>query len=161
MNKGQSSIVMMVLVLMVFGGLAVFLLSMVQTVSQEDYMNIYAHNMLISVMRTDTGKGADCALVSDTLSCASYGMICDSGEDCSTVARSKISEFMTYMNEAKTTYDWYIGVYDKNDFLLLELGNTELVAKKTKKWSASETVYDVVGTTQNTFNVRLILAKAD
>jgi hypothetical protein len=161
MTKGQSSIVMMVLVLVVFGGLAVFLLSMAQTVSQEDYMNIYAHNMLISLMRTNTGEGGECTLVSDTLSCASFGMICDSGRDCSIVAGDKVNEFMNYMNDIKTTYDWHIGVYDKNDFLLLELGDSQLVGKKTKKWTASETVYDVIGVTHNTFNVRLILARAD
>ena len=71
--KAQTSMILIVLVIIIFGGLAVFLLTFAQTFSQPEYVNLYAHNLLLSVMRTDTGyTDSRCKLVSDTLSCAFF-----------------------------------------------------------------------------------------
>jgi hypothetical protein len=159
MKKAQSSVILILLILIIFVGLGVFLLSLVETVSQEDYMNIYTHNMIISLLRTDTGRGGECKYVSDVIICGSYGMFCDSGFQCKDVAEEKVNFYMNAMNEIKSIYDWYIGVYDKNDFKLMEFGDESLVKRKTKKWSASETIYKIIGMTEDTYTVMLILAK--
>ena len=160
MKKAQSSIVMILLVIVVFGGLAVFLLSLAGNVQQEDYMNIYTHNTLLSMLRTDTGDGGDCKLVSDALTCGAYGLLCDSGTPCRTFAEDRVDYYMDALSYVKATYDWYLAVYDNNDITLLELGNTDLVSEKTKKWSASQTVYKRFGSSDQTFIVRLILARS-
>jgi hypothetical protein len=159
MKKAQTSIVMILMVLVIFAGLAIFLLSMAQNVAQEDYMNIYAHNTLLSLLRTDTGEGSDCKYVSDVVTCAAYGMDCESGADCGTLSTSKIDSYMVALNTIKSTYSWYIGVYDKDDTTLLGYGDEALLTEKTKKWSASETVYKRLGRSDQNFIIRIILAK--
>jgi len=71
--KAQTSMILIILVIIVFGGLAVFLLTFAKTFSQPEYINLYSHNLLLSVMRTDTGyTDSRCRLVSDTMSCAFF-----------------------------------------------------------------------------------------
>jgi len=71
--KAQSSMILIILVIIIFGGLAVFLLGFAKTFSQPEYTNLYVHNLLLSVMRADTGyTDSKCKLLSDTLSCAFF-----------------------------------------------------------------------------------------
>lgn len=162
MKKAQTSIVLILMVLIIFGGLVLFLLSLAQTISQEDYMNIYVHNMILSLLRTDTGElGKECKFVSDAIACATYRGQCDSGTQCKTLVDDRIDFYMEQLNQIKTTYNWYIGVFDRNELTLLEFGDPRLLDKKTKKWSASEIIYEAMGLQESTYIVRLILARKD
>ena len=65
--------ILIVILILIFGGLAVFLLTFAKTFSQTEYTNLYVHNLLLTVMRTDTGyTDSRCRLVSDTLGCAFF-----------------------------------------------------------------------------------------
>ena len=73
MYKAQTNMILIILVIVVFGGLVLFLLSFARTVSQDEYMNLYAHNLLVSVLRTDTGyTDIDCKLTSDVIRCGFF-----------------------------------------------------------------------------------------
>jgi len=72
-KKAQSTIILIVLVLIVFGGLAVFLITFAQTIKQPEYTRLYATNIMLSVMRTDTGyTDSRCKQISDVVSCAFF-----------------------------------------------------------------------------------------
>ncbi len=161
MKKCQSSIVMIILVIVVFGGLAVFLLSLAGNIDQEDYMNIYTHNTLISILRTDTGEGGNCKQVSDAIVCGAFGMLCDSGTPCREVAENRVSHYMGALGYVKATYDWNIAVYDENEINVFSMGNDELPDRKTKKWSASQNIYKKIGYNDHNFVMRIILAKPE
>ena len=96
--KGQTSMILIVLLLIIFAVLAVFLMSMAKTVSQEDYMNLYVNNLLLSVMKTDTGySDSNCKLISDTVACAfilSDWPCGDSGITCLEFANRSLSDYM-------------------------------------------------------------------
>jgi len=158
MKRGQTSIIMLLLVIMVFGALGIFLLSLVQNVSQDDYMNIYTHNILISLLRTDTDNKGNCREISDIITCAAYGGLCDSGGTCKTLASETIPYYMDKILDKKP-YEWYIGVYNNDDYRLIGFGNSQLLEKKTKKWSASQAVYQTTGFKEVVYNVRIILAR--
>jgi len=109
MASGQSMVIMIVFVIMIFGGLAVFLLSISQTVSQKEYHNLYVHNLLLSVMRTDTGyTDPNCKLVSDTLGCAftqSTEYKCGgSGEPCIELANGTLTNYMDRFELVKKNF---------------------------------------------------------
>ena len=161
MKKAQTSIVMILMVIVIFGGLAIFLLSLAGTITQEDYMNMYAHNMLLTLLRTDTGEGGDCKYVSDVATCAVYGMSCDSGTRCYNIAEDNIEYYMEQLSRIKATYNWFIAIYNSEGIELLSFGDQELINKKTKKWTASEIVYKRLGSTDQSFSIRLILARKD
>jgi len=159
--KAQSSVIMILFVIMIFAGLALFLLSLARTVGQEDYMNMYTHNLILSLLRADTGEKGECKYVSNTITCAAYGGVCDppSSFDCDDFANQMVNEYMNIMSEMKPTYEWYIGVYDDRDFEIMSFGNPTLPNMKTKKWSASEVIYQSTGLSQNIYTINLILAK--
>lgn len=72
-RKAQTSAILIILVMVIFGGLVVFLLTFAQTVSRPEYTRLYATNIMLSVMRTDTGyMDSRCKLVSDAMSCAFF-----------------------------------------------------------------------------------------
>ena len=147
---------------MIFGGLALFLLSLAGTVGQEDYMNIYTHNMLLTLLRTSTGEGGRmCSEVSDLVTCSVVGLSCSSGVSCRVLSDSLVYGYMNTMQSIKPAYDWYLGVYDTNDYEVLSFGNNDIPNLKTKKYSATESVYYYLGTSETVYNVRLMLAKTD
>ena len=97
--KGQTTMVLIVLVVIVFGGLVLFLFSLAGGLNRSEYMNIYTHNLLLSVMRTDTGQlNSDCKLVSDAIMSAfapSGKTMCGaSGLSYQVMAESRISEYL-------------------------------------------------------------------
>ena len=69
-KKGQTSMMLIVLAIIIFIILGVFLLiSSLRPVNSE-YYNLYAHNLLLSALRRNTGYGGYCETVSSTISCA-------------------------------------------------------------------------------------------
>ena len=65
--------ILIVLVIIVFGGLAVFLFSFAGTLEQPEYTDLYVTNLLLSLMRTNTGyQDSQCSVLSDAISCAFF-----------------------------------------------------------------------------------------
>jgi|GEM_PF-1322107 len=72
-SKAQTSVILIVLIIIIFGGLTVFLLTFAQTLGRPEYTRLYATNIILSVMRTDTGfTDSKCKLVSDAMTCAFF-----------------------------------------------------------------------------------------
>ena len=157
MKKAQSSLLMIVFVIMIFAGLGLFLLSIGQTVEQSDYMNIYTHNLLLTLLRSDTGENSrECKYVSDAIACAVTSATCFCEEG---LASRTINSYMESMETLKPTYDWHISVTDSNDNEKLSYGNSNLPRTRTKKWSATESIIEIVGVRESIYTVTLILAQ--
>ena len=130
--------------------------------SQEDYLNIYTHNTLLTLLRTDTEEeGQQCSKVSNVIACSVMDMSCDSGIRCRLLADTNVEGYMNLLQSIKPAYDWYIGVYDRYDYEVYSFGNDNIPELRTKKWSASEAVYHYIGTVETVYNVRLMLARND
>jgi hypothetical protein len=69
-SKAQTSLILIVLVIIIMMGLGVFfIISSIQTRPTE-YNNLYTHNLLISILRKNTGYKTPCYTFSETLACA-------------------------------------------------------------------------------------------
>jgi hypothetical protein len=63
--------VLLFLVVVIFGMLFLFILSFAEVLSQGENTETYLNNLLLSVVRTDTGYTDDrCKLISDSIACA-------------------------------------------------------------------------------------------
>ena len=160
--KGQSSMIMIVMVILVFAGVAMFLLNFAQQISQEDYMNLYVHNMWLSVSRSDTGySSTDCKLVSDALKCAYFlgNPRCGgTGSTCLEVANSTLSYYMEKFSNTKQNLRYFLKFdsYRRNQTtgkldshvtltgagipLRLKIGDESLEKERTRKWVVDENI---------------------
>jgi hypothetical protein len=105
--KAQSSMLLIIIVIMIFVGMVVFLLGLANTVSNEEFTRLYVNNLLISTMRTDTGyTDSKCKLVSDLIVCACFARdwICgDSGITCGELANRTVTKYMViFANQTKS-----------------------------------------------------------
>jgi hypothetical protein len=65
--------ILIVLLIVIFAGVAVFLLTFASTIKQTEYTRLYATNLLLSVMRTDTDyMDSKCKQISDVVTCAFF-----------------------------------------------------------------------------------------
>jgi len=95
-RQGQTTMIFIVLIIIIFLGMGVFLLSLAQTVSQSEYINLYTHNLLSSLVKTDTGyTDASCKTVADLLSCSflSPTHICGT-QDCFSLSEQTVNSYM-------------------------------------------------------------------
>ncbi len=88
--SGQTTLIAILLMMLVFGVVVVFLSSFVGFRSQEDYLNLYTSNALISILRTDTGYTnfpENCRRIVDVLFCSEFtpSFRCG-GTECNTLA---------------------------------------------------------------------------
>ena len=148
--KGQTGLILMVLLVIIFAGIAIFLFTLARTVSQEEYMNIYVHNLLLAIMRTDTGyTDAECKLISDLLACAALTPthLCGgTGPDCLSLANQTITEYMNRFGTVRKNYR-YLLIVGSGGFVptqtgrpLLEIGDKELATARISKITANEVV---------------------
>ena len=168
--KAQTSLILIVLLLVIMAGVAVFLLGFAQTVSQKDYFNLYTHNLLLSVMRTDTGfTDNNCKLVSDLISCTFFftDWICgNSGRTCYEIANETVSDYISNFELIKKNFR-YLFLVEPEGFtargpnpLVFEVGDKGLKTEKIEKFTANERILRVTTTGQQYFlKVQLILAK--
>ena len=95
-RKAQTTMVLLVMVVIIFGGLFLFLLSFASTLAPPaEYENLYTHNILLNMLRTDTGYlEDDCKTISDLFMCTfTTDMVCgNSGRTCSDI----LSELVPY-----------------------------------------------------------------
>ena len=158
--KAQSGMIMIILVIMVFAGMAMFLLSFAQQLSQDDYMNLYVHNMWLSVSRSDTGyRNSECKQVSDALTCAYYlgNPRCGgTGPTCLDVANRTLSYYLERFREYKGNLRYFLKFdsYRRNQStfelephtaiaengvpLRLSIGDKNLERERTRKWAVNE-----------------------
>ncbi len=167
-EKAQASIIMIVLVLIIFAGLALFLLSFAKTMSQEDYMSTYVNSLLLSIMRTDTGYlDSDCRLVSDAISCSffSTGLVCrDSEITCDSLAYRKVEEYINrtikkgFRYFFSVTPEGFVARSSSGEPIKFEIGDSKLKSEKTEKWSANQRIMKATATGQYSLKVQLVIA---
>ena len=134
----------------IFLGATMFLFMIsrtVDTISQDEYMNMYTNNLLITLLRTDTGfESQECKTMSDI---AFYGLLykdscrsrCGLPVDCLDFLREKINNVYLSSDASKLSfnrieYNYLLtfsigGSSSKESF-----GDESLNVVKKQKWSA-------------------------
>lgn len=163
--KGQTSLVLIVLVIIIFVAVGMYLLISAFTVEGTEYYNLYAHNLLVSVMRAKTGYNNPCETVSDTLYCAltRLGKQCkltreeSVRKDCREVADEVTPELIRKVLTTKPNLDYYMIIQPEDPEHLggetITYGNPG-VKNRRNKWTANERVLRY----QTNLQVKLILA---
>jgi len=161
------------MMIVIFGGIALFLLSFAKTIGQTEYMNMYAHNLLLSIMRTDTGySDTNCKLVSDTLSCAFImpNWKCEgSGQNCLALANERISSYMSYDFGLVREGFRYLFIVEPETFrsispetgepMKIKIGDLSLEEAEITKLSANERIQKTTETGHYVIKVQLIIAQ--
>ena len=117
MVSGQTSMIMMVIVIIIFMGLGVFLVSTFIQSEPSDYENLYTHNLLISVLRKNTGYKTPCDTVSSVISCAHLtGRECTSQLNVRKSCREVADEIVPGLIETtiKPSYDYFMVIQPEN-----------------------------------------------
>jgi hypothetical protein len=165
--RGQASIILILLIIVLFGGMAIFLVSFADTVSQEDYINKFTTNLLLSIVRADTGNSnSDCKLVSDAIFCAitTPGKVCDNGIKCYDLAEDTINRYMGDLTLLKKNFNYSL-VIEGTNFISdkkIEFTNDpefDTSARKTTKWTAQLPLQKTIGTKNYNIKARLIISR--
>jgi hypothetical protein len=169
MRRGQSSIIILLVVIMLFVGVVVFLLNLAGTVNREEFTNLYVNNLLLSVMRTDTGyTDSNCKLVSDLVFCAYFTPEWEcGGKSCLRLANETMQEYMAiFGNETKSmrylfTATPEFAAFSSGEPISLDIGDTALKSSKdsVKRYSYPIVITKTVGLNQHTLKVQLAVAK--
>lgn len=167
-RKAQTSMILIVLLLVVFAALALFLLSMARTVSQDEYMDLYVNNLLTSIMRTDTGYGtSDCKLVSDTVACAftTPSHLCG-GMNCLDFANQSLTEYTETFGDIAASYDYLFKVESygcwsvtEGECTVLMFGDPSLEDERNRRASSPYAIQKSMGGNQYNLKVKLLLAR--
>jgi len=163
--RGQASLIVIVLIIIIFIVVGLFLLVSSFTTEETEYYNIYAHDLLVSVMRAKTGYKDPCETVSDTIYCAMTGLSrqCKYSKDesirksCGEVADEVTPGLIRKILTTKPSLDYYMIIQPEDPEHLggetITYGNPD-VAKRAKTWTANERVLRY----QTNLQIQLILA---
>jgi hypothetical protein len=170
-HKAQTTAVLLLLVIIIFAGLGVFLLSMAKEVSQTEYMQLYTNQLLLSMLRTDTGYTEnDCRLLADAVSCVYFvhpNYRCGgSGPTCFDLASSEIEGLLQKFEMIKG-YKYLLTVKpigfvphsETGEITEFSVGNSSLEDLKGFKIAATQKLERTTSTGQFILDVRLVLAK--
>lgn len=168
--KGQANIVMMILVLFMVAAVFIFLLQLLQKPPQSELDNLYVHNMLLSIMRTDTGYEEEyCRTVSDAVSCAFVEpyLKCGGQIDCKTVAERRIGDLINKYSESKQNRIFYIEVTPVGKVVSYGGKAVEIYAgikeaeDSMNKAAANEKLQKLFRGELYTINARLVMAERE
>ncbi len=170
-KKAQTTAVLLLLVMIIFIGLGIFLLSMAKSVSQQEYMLLYANNLLLSILRKDTGfMENECRSIADAIACIYFAhpnLRCgDNGPTCSELAGSEVGRLMSRFGEIKG-YKYLLSVKpvgfiphsESGEIMEFEIGNSTLKYMKGLKIAATQKLEKTTETGQLILDVRLVLTK--
>ncbi len=172
--KGQTTMIVLVFMLILFAGLGLFLFSLAETVSQEDYMDLYVNNLLLSVMRTDTGHDdINCKSVSDIVAC-SFVMpdwICgDSGMRCRDIANQSLSEYIEAFELISENYRYALQITSQGFVAIdpiegkpmeLVFGDAELIDSKESKRTANYVIQKRLGGSNYNLRATLLISRRE
>ena len=134
--RGQSSMIAIVIAILMMVFIMIFMLSSLMGSQaslslRSEYRNLYAHNMLLSLLRTDT----KCGSLSDVMKGAYFGGgKCDSLPFLSDQLPSHISAMLN--GTGHTDYDWFLEASPKNfQGSVLSFGNPD-VKEAMDRWDA-------------------------
>lgn len=158
--------VFLILVIIIFIGIATFLLSLGQIVSQSEYLNLYTHSLLSTLMKKDTGfTEPSCRTVSDILVCSflSPTYLCGN-QDCFTLAEETVNNDILQYTLLKEQFRYLLTV-EPEGFAAgthrVEIGEPSLKSERTDKFTANERIQKVAGGNQFLFNIQLVIARKE
>jgi len=171
-RKGQTTMMILVFMMLLFVGIGALLFSLAETVSQEDYMDLYVNNLLLSVMRTDTGyDDMNCKKISDLIAC-SFVMpdwICgDSGIRCKDMVNDKLSDYIGAFETISQNYRYVMKVSSQGFVAIdpiegtpieLIFGDEELPDLQVTKRTANYAIQKRLGGSNYNLKVSLSIAK--
>jgi len=143
-RKGQTSMILIVLMIIIFMGIGIFLLISYLKPVHEEYYNLYAHNLLLSVLRRDTGYGGYCDTVSSTIACAymtSYRNC--GGVTCRNLSAEIVPDLVK--RTIKPTFDYCMTIEPENWTVMggdrIVYGpRCDVVLKAGDRWTANEKI---------------------
>jgi len=169
--KGQTTMIMIVLIIIIFLGMSTFLLSLAETVSQSEYLNMYTHNLLSSTLKADTGYlEANCRTVSDLLACSFFSptYVCGGVQDCHSLAEEKVEDSISRFQLIKEGFRHLIVVEPEGFTAVVgggiqkvEIGDSHLDDEKVDKITADERISGIFNGEAYILNIRLIVAKKE
>jgi hypothetical protein len=170
-RKAQTSMILLVVILIIFAALAIFLMSLAETVSPKEYMNMYTSNLLLSILRADTGShDPECRYVSDLISCSFFmpsSYQCPGlGMSCRELADSRIDYYMSKYAGMQQSFRYlltvkprgFVAKEDGGEGLALEFGDPSLKEEKVQKWAANELIQRVSRMTEYYLTVNLLIS---
>jgi len=160
--KAQTTMFLIVLVIIIFAALFIFLLSIAQTSSNEEYMNIYTSSLLLSLSRADTGYlDSNCKTLGDLFLCIFAPERPDwrcggSGPSCSELANLTVEGYMNRFDMLRENYR-YLFIVEPVDFIAdrFMIGDASLEDSMVDKISREKIIQRVSG--GNEYNIRLMV----
>ena len=152
--KGQTTMILIVLVVIIFGGLVLFLLSFAEVlVPSVEYDNLYVHNLLLTTLKTDTGYlDDDCRTISDLFMCSfTINTVCgDTGRTCREALDELLPYYLGRFEEVRPGFRYVViaesGTPTWNPRnpdgtpMRMVLGNESLATEKVEKLSANQRI---------------------
>ncbi len=167
-RKAQLNMVVLVLALAIFAGLAVFLLSAARSLDQDEYLNLYTHQLLLTALREDSGSlDPACKTTADLAACAflTPAHRCGgSGPACESLARDQATAaFAAY--EPLRPFRWLLTVesegfvaLDEGEPVRWELGEPALRTLRAEKFAASTRIQKNTASGPAILKVALLVA---
>jgi hypothetical protein len=149
---------MIVIVIFILIGLGAFLfITSLKSYIPNEYNNLYAHNLLLSILRKDTGYQAPCRTISDLIVCAhtTPEKRCG-GERCADLSNQMVPNEINKI--IKPNFDYLLIV--EPDFWEIYGGyrliyGNQLIEKSKNRWQANEKVLAY----ETNLNIKLIIAE--
>lgn len=158
-KSGQTSMILIVLIIIIFMAIGIFLLISSIKPEYEDYHNLYVHNLLLSVLRRNTGYGGDCDTISSTIACASQTDYRKCGN---TNCRNLSSEIVPDLIRSviKPTFDYCMIIEPENWTVMggdrIVYGSRcDVVLGKGQRWTANEKILRYGAN----INIKMIIAE--
>ncbi|MFH1978233.1 MAG: hypothetical protein ABIJ92_02825 [Candidatus Aenigmatarchaeota archaeon] len=159
--RGQSSVVILFIIILIFGMMFLFLLTFTKSPGDSEYTQLYTTNLLLSIVNTETGDTPyqTCGTIKKLLTCATTnsnyqcgGMSCDVRVE--GFIKSYLSNSSGVTNKALS--HMIVAETSGNEFKAGDLGIEILKVKKTV---ISERLSVALGGSFYTTDVRLIVVE--
>lgn len=167
-RRGQTTLVFIVVIILVFAGMGAFLLSLAKTVSQSEYLALYTHRLLSSLLRKDTGyTEASCRTTADLLACSFLTPTYTCGtQSCESLARQEVTSSLAEFSIIREGFRTLLTVEPEGFTPLpggspisVAIGDPALQTERTGKITASERIQKVFGGNPYRLTIRLTIAK--
>ncbi|MCK4531680.1 MAG: hypothetical protein KAT94_02335 [Candidatus Aenigmarchaeota archaeon] len=159
-KSGQTSMILIVLAVIIFMAIGAFLLISSIKPKYEEYHNLYAHNLLLCVLRRNTGYGGYCDTISSTIACAYMTSYRGCG---ATNCRDLSNEIVPNLIERviKPTFDYCMIIEPEINVTVGETDRIrygprcDVVMSKSERWTANEKILQH----EANLNIQMVIAE--
>lgn len=147
-KKGQTSMILIVLIIIIFMAVGIFLVISSIKPQHNDYYNLYAHNLLLSVLRKNTGLGGQCDTYGSTIACASTTDYKEcGGTTCRNLSHHIVPSLIDTIIDTKPSLEYCLVVEPENwtvtggDRLVYPSeAKCDIVQSRDQRWTANEKI---------------------